>query len=142
MNSLFKEFILTKQLTLDAMAQARAVVRNDKIMIEKIKYFLERASRHIFVQSGEFYGFLRDQHQGGSSALKMIDFFEMDLKELRVQLFTFSEKYLGDMPVRNTRVLILDFLALSRIVLERVNVEDSQLVPLLGSSTKVRCELN
>ena len=118
------------------------MVHNDKIMIERIGYFLERVGRHVFLQSVGFYSSLRDRHEGNSSALKIIDFFEMDLKELRVQLFTFSEKYFADMPVRNIRVLISDFRALSRVVLERVNVEDSQLVPLLGTSTKVRCELN
>ena len=142
MKDFIGEFVLTRQLTIDAMAQAQAVVHNDKIIIEKIKHFLEQASRHVFLQSEEFYRSLRERHHENSSALKIIDFFDQDLKELRVQLFAFSEEYFVDKPVRNMRVFILDFIALSRVVLARVDVEDSQLVPLLRLSAKVRCELN
>ncbi len=133
LNALGDELFLTRQLAIDAIEQAQINTRNDKA-VEKIRYFFERASRHTTMQSETFYSALRTYHSHNSSALKIIDFFEADIKELRLMLFIFGEEYFSDKPVRNIRIFAAGFTELARIVTERIAVEDSQLFPLLNPS--------
>lgn len=126
-----KEFFLTQELTIDALAQAKMLLNSPKAAVEKIKNFCDRATRHVSLQSEGFYRVLRAHHQDNSSALKKIDFFENDLKELRVKLFVFTEKYFSDQPVRRERLFVSDFNAIAKDVLERISVENSQLCSLM-----------
>jgi hypothetical protein len=141
LNEFGGELLLTRHSVLDSIAQAQTSTRNSKA-IEKIRYFFERALRYTTVQSDAFYQALRSCHRDNSSALKIIDFFEADIKDLRLKLFIFGEEFFSDKPVRNIRILAAGFKELSRMVLERVAVEDSQLLPLLNPSGKVRCQQN
>ena len=141
LNTCGGELLLTRQLAIDAIEQAQMNTRNDKA-VEKIRHFFERALRHTTVQSENFYNTIRSYYTHNASALKIIDFFEADVKELRLQLFVFGEEYFSDKPVRNIRILAAGFKELARIVAERIAVEDSQLIPLLNPSGKVRCQQN
>lgn len=133
LKELYEQLLLTRQLTMDAVEQVQAVLNSnsEKLIFGRIKDFCNHATRHISLQSEGFYRVLKAHHQRNASALKKIDFFENDLKELRVQLFVFIEKYFSDKPVRNTRHLILGFNELARTVLSRVDVENSLLFPLI-----------
>ena len=130
LEKIHNELIVTHQLTMDAIAQAQTEMKSDKFAVARIKIFCDYAIRHVSVQSEGFYRILKAHHHGNSSALKKIGFFEDDLKELRVNLFVFIEKYFSDKPVRNMRPLIADFKEISENILNRINVENSQLLPL------------
>lgn len=133
LKELYGQLVSTRQLTTDAFEQARAVLNSnsEKLIAGRISDFCDHAAGHISLQSEGFYRVLKAHHRNNSSALKKIDFFENDLKELRVQLFVFVEKYFSDKSIRNVRALILSFNEISKNVLNRVDVENSQLLPLI-----------
>lgn len=96
-----------------------------------INRLFESASRHVFIQSDDFYKSLRMAHQGDSSADNIIGFLFNDLRMLRVALFTFGERYLGDRPAGITKIIPAELNQLTESVAQRITLEENLLAPLL-----------
>ena len=106
----------------------------------KIRGLFESAGHHAAIQSDEFYQTLRVSHQGNPSAIKILDFLLQDLKMLRVELFAFAERYLGDRPAGQIKILHNDWAHLIERITQRIELEENQLGVLLRRDQKVGCQ--
>ena len=127
----FDEFYVTRQLILDLLPDAQAAARYGTLSVPKAVAVVNQSARHCALQNDAFYAYLKSAHQDNASALKIIDFFIYDLKELKIKIFVFEEKYLAE-KMHVSKNFSKDFLELSREILTRVDMETAQLFPLLS----------
>lgn len=82
-------------------------------------------------QDEQFYATMTEFYRENRSALKMIEFLTVDIKELRVATFAFFEQYGVANPLEQGRNFARDLRGYKQIVLERFRVETDYLLPLL-----------
>ena len=120
-----EEMILHSLLRLQALRHNyRAVRLLTGECREMIYSYLKRQDDQFYSRMTEFYGENR-------SALKMIEFLIVDIKELKVATFAFFEQYGVANPLEQGRNFARDLRGYKQVVSERFRVEGDYLLPLL-----------
>ncbi|MCB9757754.1 MAG: hypothetical protein H6753_04930 [Candidatus Omnitrophica bacterium] len=91
---------------------------------EMIYSYLKRQDDHFYTMMTEFY---RDNR----SALKMIEFLTVDIKEVRVATFAFFEQYGVANPLEQGRNFARDLRQYKELMINRFRIERDYLLPLL-----------
>ena len=87
-------------------------------------------------QRSIFYEKLRRLFQGNRRSLKMIEFLEQDLLDLRVGFLEFTDRYPPEANPVRIRNFPIEFKAFSRKIIDRISLEEEYLFPLLARSNK------
>ena len=74
---------------------------------------------------------LRLRHQNDSRALKMLEFWEIDLKDIKIKVVTFFEKYTGDFVIKPRGSFGKEFLELHKALKARFEIENNYLFALM-----------
>jgi hypothetical protein len=127
-----KELVDSQSVILRALDEVKMVIRNEAASRAKAELLYGWMVQYISRQDEEFYTSLRQQHEKNPAALKLIDFFADDLKDLKVRLFHFEEKYLTGRRDPAGR-WASDFIELSQGISSRLQMEHAQLFPLIVS---------
>ncbi len=136
---LYDRWFASKNSVAEEMLRNEGVV-SGVIPTAKIRCLFESASRHVSVQSDDFYQILRKAYEENPSANHVLDFLFHDLKMLRVGLFTFGERFLGDRSMGYVRISRSDWGYLTASIAQRIALEENQLGPLLKRDQKVGCQ--
>ena len=86
---------------------------------------------HLSRQDETFYQSLRDFYASHRESLKMLEFLTHDLKDLKIKYLVFSEKHSGAMGDLGARSFIKDFGEFKQDLVERIEMEENYLFPLL-----------
>ena len=127
----YKELAGTQDVIIQTIQEIKSVLKNEMLSKAKAIQLYGLIVQYAAKQDDEFYTTLKVQHKDNQAALKIIDFFIQDLKFLKVRLFVFEDKYLADR-WDNGRKWAADFLELSDEIVQRFQVEQDQLFPLLS----------
>lgn len=114
-----------------AIDQIHAELRSYSKIRYGLSSFNEMLSAHCKRQDKEFFLHLTKRCLGDRESLKLLEFLELDLKELKVQMLIFFDRYsqgCGEIVARN---FPRDFTAFSRVVIDRIETEEEYLFPLL-----------
>lgn len=128
-------------LTGERLLKAQEIILK---MFEEIKLLLHSSSsldvqltalqaqlvRYFALEDNDF--FLRLRKEPGTSP-KMIDFFQEDLKGLKVKFFSFFERHLPERMHKPLKSLPKDFMELTEEVLLRFKMERDYLIPLVDA---------
>ncbi len=106
--------------------QAKPILRG---LHEQLLSHLARQDQKLLDQLYSFY--VNDR-----PAYKLVEFLEHDLKDIKIQFLTFYDKHSGEMADRNARSLPLDFQNFLQEIINRMNVEEEYLFPLLEKLSK------
>jgi hypothetical protein len=113
-----------------ALGEAAMVVRNQAAVRAKAEILYGWMVQYVAHQDDEFYRSLKMRYQDNPSVLKIIDFFDQDLKSLKVKLFHFEERHLTGR-LDSAGKWTPDFIELSKTISDRLQMEHTQLFPLL-----------
>lgn len=122
---------LSHEAILNSLLSVQAVSRSYLQAKPALFEFNERIRAYLEKQDSEMYERLRAIFAQDREALKMLEFLEHDLRDLKVQFLIFSEKHTGDLANQSGRNFIKEFKGFADAVIARVKVEESYLVPLL-----------
>jgi UDP-N-acetylmuramyl pentapeptide synthase len=122
-----------QQAVSHALDEARMVVRNQAAVRAKAEILYGWLLQYVAHQDDEFYRSLRLRYQTNPSAVKIIDFFEEDLKNLKVKLYHFEERHLTGR-LDGAGKWTADFIELSQAITGRLQMEHAQLFPLLAAA--------
>ncbi len=139
-DALYERWCVSKDSVLHEVGGAQNSVSYKVVPTSSLRSFFESAAYHVNLQSEEFYQTLRELYHGSSSSLSVLDFLVKDLNVLRVELFMFGERYLGDWPSVKLKSLMSDRRHLAELFVQRIVLEENQLGPLLKRYQKVGCQ--
>lgn len=121
------------QAILSSMDQVVMVVRSYPQARSRLPEFNERVLAHFGRQDKDFYDRLLERYAAERGSLKMIEFLIHDLKDAKIQCLTFLEKYAGYPGGQAaTRNFLRDFLAFKTVIINRIQMEEEYLFPLLA----------
>ncbi len=98
---------------------------------ELLRSFEEEVLGYVSRQDRSWYEALRLRYQGDSAIVRLLDFFELDLVDLRVSLIEFLHHAFPQVQGVHYKVFFDRFRALSRVVQKRLEIESERLLPLL-----------
>jgi len=106
-------------------------LRNYNQAMPKLQTFGSLLLAHFGRQNTETYERIRRCVEGNREGLKMMDFLEHDLKDIKIKYLLFAEKHSGDPGNVNERNFIRDFREFSSDVINRIKIEEDYLLPLI-----------
>lgn len=125
-------FRLSHEAILDVVSQLQALTRSYFQAKPLLVDLRERLLAYFNRQDQEFYQTLRNFFAEDRPALKILEFLELDLKDVKIQYLIFFEKHSGEMGDVNSRNFVKDFREFSNVLLARVKTEENHLLPLLA----------
>lgn len=140
LDALYKRWCLSKDSVLQEVGGSQNSFSSRVLPTYSLRRSFESAGCHVNLQSDEFYHIMRVLSHGNSSSLNILDFLAKDLNVLRVELFVFGERYLGDWPAIKMKSSMSDWRRLAEMIVQRIALEESQLGPLLKRGQKVGCQ--
>jgi hypothetical protein len=127
----YRELVAAQDVILRALDEVKAVLRNEAASKAKVAFLYGTTAQYAKRQDDEFYAALKERWAANASTLKIIEFFEQDLKYFKVKLFVFEEKYLAGR-LNSGKKWAADFAELAQDITSRLLAEQSQLLPLLA----------
>ncbi|OGX31266.1 MAG: hypothetical protein A2787_07000 [Omnitrophica WOR_2 bacterium RIFCSPHIGHO2_01_FULL_48_9] len=106
--------------------QAKPILRG---LHEQLLNYFARQDQKILDQLYSFY--IDDR-----SSYKLVEFLEHDLKDIKIKLLIFYDKHTGEVADMNARSFPLDFQKFLQEIINRMNVEEEYLFPLLEKLPK------
>ena len=106
--------------------QAKPILRG---LHEQLLNYFARQDQKILDQLYSFY--IDDR-----SSYKLVEFLEHDLKDIKIKLLIFYDKHTGEVADMNARSFPLDFQKFLKEIINRMNVEEEYLFPLLEKLPK------
>src|SRR3989344_6335877 len=106
--------------------QAKPILRG---LHEQLLNYFARQDQKILDQLYSFY--IDDR-----SSYKLVEFLEHDLKDIKIKLLIFYDKHTGEVADMNARSFPLDFQKFFQEIINRMNVEEEYLFPLLEKLPK------
>ena len=91
----------------------------------------EQFSAHLRRQDNQFYLKIREHFARDHHALKMIEFLEVDTKNIKLTVFEFFDKYSSDSSDIAARNFPIDFRRFADEIQIRIVTEKDYLLPLL-----------
>lgn len=128
-------FRLSHEAILDVVAQLQGLTRSYLQAKPLLLDLSERLLAYFNRQDREFYRDLSVFFAEDRAALKILEFLELDLKDLKIQYLVFFEKHSGELGDVNSRNFVKDFREFSGAVIARVKMEEDRLMPLLKRRT-------
>ena len=87
---------------------------------------------HFSRENAGFFSLLREVCLDDRPALKMIEFLELDTKDMKIKVLTFAEEHSGEMEDIRSRNFPRNFTEFSSAVIGRIRLEEDYLFPLLA----------
>ena len=131
-NPTVNSFRLSHEAILDVVSQLQALTRSYLQAKPLLLDLRERLLAYFNRQDQEFYQNLRNFFAEDRPAVKILEFLELDLKDVKIQYLIFFEKHSGEMGDVNSRNFVKDYREFSNVLLARVKTEENHLLPLLG----------
>ena len=103
---------------------------------KKLIVLYEEIFQYLSLQKSDRFERLREALVGEPDKLKIVNFLENDLKELRITMYWFSDEHRADMGDMNPKNFIRDFQELSQSLVGRIKREEELLLPLLSGLQK------
>ena len=101
--------------------QAKPILR--ALHVQLLNYFSQQDQKML----DELYAFYVDDRP----SYKLVEFLEHDLKDIKIKCLIFYDKHSGEVADLNARSFPLDFQNFLQEILDRMNVEEEYLFPLL-----------
>jgi len=124
-------FKVRHQSIVNTIDHVQAVSRSYMEAKPRIRDFNDKLLHHLSSQNDEFFDELRHCHQADRQALKMIEFLEKDLRDVKVKYLIFSEKHSGEMADTNARTFPANLSHFAVEIINRIKIEEEYLLPLL-----------
>ena len=83
--------MLSRQQMFEYAQHLKVFLNSNNFSSESVMLFYDQVCSYFQLQDDHFYARIRSAHLNDPSALKRIDYFESDLKELKVKLFALDE---------------------------------------------------
>ncbi len=130
-NDLIEAFYRREEMILRSLLRLQALRHNYRAARLLTGECREMMYSYLKRQDNQFYSQMSQFYHDNRSALKMIEFLTVDIKEVRVATFAFFEQYGVGNPLEQGRNFIRDLRGYKQVVLERFRVERDYLMPLL-----------
>ena len=131
-----RQLTLLQDLITDDIKDVRLCMSQYPVAWEKLKSLHVHLAQYMVLQNDEFYRQLKASYEGQRSPCNIISFFAQDFNALRVKLFIFGEKYLGDLYLQHEKSFAKDFEAITEEIRLRFQMEEAQLFGLLMRAPK------
>lgn len=132
-----EEFESLKAKILHSNPFAGALIKDSAGAPIAFQTISEVLARYMILQSKAFYAWLKEYYAQDESALKRIVYFENDLNELRVRIYSFLDFNLSGMPVQKKSLVNRDFREFLKDFDLRLDMEQKFLFPLLSPKETV-----
>lgn len=114
-----------------AIAHVQQVIRFYPQARLKLRELRDILAAHLSRQDRELFRQLSDYYAGDRKNIKMLEFLEHDLKDIKIEYLGFLDKHDGDSGNRRAWSFPRDFTDFTRTVMTRIQVEEEYLLPLL-----------
>jgi len=114
-----------------SVSQIQSVVRSYSSARALLGGLGEQLLAFLGVEDEEFFRSLRDLLSEDRPALKMLEFLELDLKDLKIKYLVFYDRYTNIPTGNEDRIFLRDYREFSAAIVARVNLESEYLFPLL-----------
>jgi len=115
-NGIKKSFIRAHREIVSSIDQVQCVIRSFNKSRSKLKDFAGVLSAHLKRQD-EVFDRLKDLYKEDRQASKMLEFLEVNLREIRIHLLTFMDQYLFEPGGTVERTFAKDFMGLLKEVI-------------------------
>lgn len=116
---------------LDSLQDIRFFVRNYQQVKPKLLDLQEKMFRHFNLQPADLYTALNEFNVGRREDLKILEFLDVDLKDLKVKTLVFFDQHRADQLDNKPGNFIADFNAFAAAVTARIKAEEKYLIPLI-----------
>ncbi|HSA31688.1 MAG TPA: hypothetical protein P5160_07815 [Candidatus Omnitrophota bacterium] len=86
---------------------------------------------YMSLQTAPVFQQLEEQNSGNRENLKMLEFLAQDITELRIEILEFYERFSHPDSLLRMRAFAMEFLKFSSRVIQRLELEEGLLFPLL-----------
>ncbi len=132
MDDPLKEFRVRHQSIIEAIDRIQLAIR-DYNKVRPLVYDLQiKWFHHLGRQDQLFFAPIAEFHRLDPKALKMLGFLQDDLRDMKIKSLVFFDRHPGQMGDLRQKTFITDFSLFSKEVLARIEIEETQLIPLLA----------
>ena len=129
------------QLIDDVLDEALKAIKARRADSACIDAFYNLVSKYLVKQDKDFYKGLRDWLSASNKSFSMVEFLEYDIKDLKIKLFVFYDRFLHVHHAGRYQAVLRDWHELADAVQVHLQVERKYLFPLLeaqeGLATKI-----
>ncbi len=129
-----RQFRLTHQSIVDTIDRLQATLRNYNQAKPILRELFYKLSAYLGSQDSAFFTSLKECSSDDRETVKMIDFLQFDLKEMKIRLLQFHDSHSGDLEDSHARNFPGDFAEFAGHVVHRIKTEEEFLFPLLEKS--------
>ena len=116
---------------LETIDQLQINLRNYHQAKPMIRELHLKLMAHFGQQDHSLFVPLKDYYSKERTSVKMIEFLEFDLREIKVRLLVFYDQHSGELGDTNASSFPRDFADFSGLILGRISMEEKYLIPLL-----------
>ena len=116
---------------LETVDRLQLNIRNYPKAKPLIRELHQKLMAHFSHQNEPFFMALQAQCGQARESLKMLEFLQFDLKEIKVNLLVFFDRHSGEMDDIHFRSFPKDFTDLSGLIIGRIKMEKDYLIPIL-----------
>jgi len=102
---------------------------------QELKKFINKYNRHILLEDTQLYITLEEQYKDKKQILKVIHSISKDMNSI-TRAITFFEKKYSEINENNKNEFKEEFREIGTILLDRVELEEERLYPLLNENIK------
>ena len=102
---------------------------------QNLKKFTENYNKHILLEDTQLYIALENQYKDSKQILKVIKTISKDMNSI-TRAITFFEKKYHNINANNKEEFMEEFKEIGTILLDRIELEEERLYPLLNENIK------